>query len=552
MKPTEQQILILDYDENSVVIAAPGSGKTFVLSEKIKKNLKTLHEHQGVIAISYTNKASTELKNRSLSNGENPMSSFFGTIDKFNLSEIIVPFAKHLFKIPEFEIKISKISSLPNDEKDNFNWFHRNLILDEISEEIIDVLKIYFLKGLIMIETIGILANYIFSNSIACQNYIKARYKYIYIDEYQDSGFEQHQIFKKIKFLNIKAVAVGDLNQSIYAFSGKDAKYLEELTKDDSFKYFKLDKNHRCHPSIINYSNFLLNPKTELIHTDHNLISFARIEGNEKDIATWLDNKIDVIQKALNIEKRNQIAILTRTTRTGEMINLELKVPHKLSVSNELDINLNVWSAIFSNLLHFLYDDSFKFIDVIEVFTTYDKFNSSDLKKIKNAKSAIEKQIAAKKIDLEKLISEFIKVAKIIAPHSENSESIELLKAVLLNPIELKSYEPANENEVNILTLHKSKGLEYDFVFHLDLYEWVFPNKKPGPNNDFNNPVYGDWTQDLNLHYVGITRARKGCFLISSTKRTNNEGLTKNGKDSEFIWLNKIEDLRFKNKKENI
>ena len=284
MTPTEQQILILDYDENSVVIAAPGSGKTFVISEKIKKNLKTLIEHQGVIAISYTNKASTELKNRSLSNGENPMSSFFGTIDKFNLSEIIIPFAKHLFGIPQVEIKISKISSLANDEKDNFNWFNRNLILDEISEEIIDVLKTYFLKGLIMIETIGILANYVLSNSIACQNYIRARYKYIYIDEYQDSGFEQHQIFQKIKFLNIKAIAVGDLNQSIYAFSGKDAKYLEELTKDDTFKYFKLDKNHRCHPSIINYSNFLLNPKTELIPTEQNLIAFARILTETKKI----------------------------------------------------------------------------------------------------------------------------------------------------------------------------------------------------------------------------------------------------------------------------
>ena len=551
MKPTEQQTLILDYDESSVVIAAPGSGKTFVLSEKIKKNLKTLIDYQGVIAISYTNKASTELKNRSLSNGENPKSSFFGTIDKFNLSEIIIPFAKHLFGIPIFEIKISKISSLPNDEKDNFNWLSKKINLDEISLENLDVLKTYFLNGKIIIETIGVLANYIFSNSNACQNYIRARYKYIYIDEYQDSGFEQHQIFQKIKFLNIKAIAVGDLNQSIYAFSGKDSKYLEELTKDEEFKYFKLDKNHRCHSSIINYSNYLLNPKTELIPTEQNLIFFSRVDGNEKDIAIWIDNKIEDIQKAFNIKKRNQIAILTRTTRTSEIINLELKAPHKLSISNELDINLNVWSAIFSNLLHFFHDKNFKFIDVIEVFTTYDKFNSADLKKLKNTKSAIEKQILERKIDIESLITEFIKVAKIIAPHSESSESVDLLYDVLLNPIELKSYEPTNENEVNILTLHKSKGLEYDVVFLLDLYEWVFPNKKPGPNSDFNNPIYGDWTQDLNLHYVGITRARKGCFLISSTKRTNNEGLTKNAKDSEFIWLNKIETLRFKNKKDN-
>ena len=106
MKPTDQQNLILDYDGNSVVIAAPGSGKTFVLSQKIKRNLKTLLDHQGVIAISYTNKASNELRNRSLSNGEKPLGSFFGTIDKFNLSEIIIPFAKHLFGIPNNEIKI--------------------------------------------------------------------------------------------------------------------------------------------------------------------------------------------------------------------------------------------------------------------------------------------------------------------------------------------------------------------------------------------------------------------------------------------------------------
>jgi len=549
MKPTEQQKLILDYDGNSVVIAAPGSGKTFVISEKIKKNLKTLLEHQGVIAISYTNKASAELKNRSLSNGENPMSSFFGTIDKFNLSEIIIPFAKHLFGIPKSEIRITKISSLPKEGKEAFEWFDRNLTLEELSEDNIELLKSYFLNGMIMIEAIGVLANYVYTNSVACKNYIRARYKYIYIDEYQDSGFEQHQIFQKIKFLNIKAIAVGDLNQSIYAFSGKDAKYLEELTKDETFKYFKLDKNHRCHPSIINYSNYLLNPKTELIPTEQNLIFFSRVEGNEKSIASWIDEKIDVVQKAFKIVKRNQIAILTRTTRTGEIINATLKEPHKLSVNNDLDVNLNVWSSIFSNLLHFAYDKNFKFIEVIEVFSSYDNFNKSDLGKLKIAKEKIEFLFSAAVLEIEKLITEFINIANIIAPNSKSQESIDLLKSVLENLTELKSYEPASENEVNILTLHKSKGLEYDFVFHLDLYEWIFPNKQPGPNNDFKNPIYGDWKQDLNLHYVGITRARKGCWLVSSTQRTNNDGATKNGKDSEFIGKDNIADLRFKKQK---
>ena len=549
MKPTEQQNLILDYDGNSVVIAAPGSGKTFVLSQKIKRNLKSLLDYQGVVAISYTNKASNELKNRSLSNGEKPQGSFFGTIDKFNLSEIIIPFAKHLFGIPKNEIKIIKYSSLSDDEQDEFGCVDRNLTLEQLDEKKANSIQEYFNKGLILIETIGVFADYVFTKSIACQKYIKAKYKYIYIDEYQDSGYEQHQIFKKIKELDLLAIAVGDLNQSIYAFSGKDSKYLQELTKDDSFKYFKLDKNHRCHSSIINYSNYLLNPKTELIPVENNQIYFSRINGDEIAIAKWIDKKISSIQKIFKVNNRNQLAILARGNRTAEILNNNLDSLHRLFVSNELDINLNIWSAIFSNLLYFVFDKGFKFIDVIEVFSSYDRFSFRDLKTLNVSKNKIETISKENSIDKKALMIEFLKIAKIIAPSLESKESVDLLDSVLNNPIELNSYQSANDNEINILTLHKSKGLEYDVVIHLDLYEWVFPNKRPGDNNDFDNPVYGDWNQDLNLHYVGLTRARKGCILISSTERHNNEMGKKRGRNSEFISLNGIEKLRYVSKK---
>jgi superfamily I DNA/RNA helicase len=546
MEPTEQQKLIIDYDGNAVVIAAPGSGKTFVLSEKIKLNLKELFEHNGVIAISYTNKASLELKNRSLSKGENPLSSFFGTIDKFNLSEIIIPFAKQLFGIPNNDFKIIKITDLPNEENEFFKWFDRGLKLEQLTEDNINIIKTYFINGLIMIETIGVFANYVFTNSKACRNYIKAKYTHLYIDEYQDSGFEQHEMFLKINQLGIKSIAVGDLNQSIYAFSGKDAKHLEDLTQSESFKYFKLDKNHRSHSSIINYSNYLLNPKTELIPTEDNCIWFSRIEGNEIQIANWIDKNVDNIQKCFKIENRNQIAILAKSNRTCEIINTNLIAPHRILETTELDSNLNIWSSIFSNLLHFCFDKNFKFIEVVELFTTYDKFKKEGLKNLNKLKIELELLFSEEHIDLVKVQNNLIKIVTIIAPNSKNEGSIELLNDVLNNPLSLKSYHPTDKNEINILTLHKSKGLEYDVVIHLDLYEWILPNKKPGPNNDFSNPIYGDWKQDINLHYVGITRARKGCFLISSTKRTNYDGNIKNGKDSEFIWNNDIEKLRYK------
>ena len=549
MKPTKQQELIIDYNDCSIVIASPGSGKTFVLSKKIKQNFKELKEHQGVIAISYTNKASNELRNRSLSDGENPMSSFFGTIDKFYLSEIIVPFGKQIWGIPENGIVVEKIDSLVKEDQKLLNWFNRDIILSEVEDVQLDILKDFFNQGIILIETIGLLGNYLFNKSLACQKYLKASYKYLYIDEYQDSGFYQHEMFLKIKELGIISTAVGDLNQSIYAFSGKDSKFLKSLISDKSFKYFVLNKNHRCHPSIINYSNYLLNTKTELLDCEDNLIWFNRIDGAEKEVSEWIDKLIPKILKAFSFKEHNRIAILTRTGRTAQSVNNHLITNHKLFVSNDLDLNLNVWSGIFSNLLLYLLDSKHRFIEVIEEFTLYEKLSRKKKNELLGLKKKMDKKANFEDLNLKQLKETFIRIAKIIAPESENIDSVSLLDAVLKEKVEFYSYKPASEDEINIMTLHKSKGLEFDIVIHLDLHEWIFPSKKPGPNNDFNNPVYNDWQQDLNLHYVGITRAKRGCFLVSSTQRTNYNSEIKNGKDSDFIWKKGIEKLRYKNHK---
>lgn len=546
MKITEQQDLILSYEGCAVVIASPGSGKTFVLSKKIKQNLKALKAHEGVIAISYTNKASDELRNRSLSEGENPMSSFFGTIDKFYISEIIVPFGKHIWGIPENEIEIKKIDSLPEDEKSLFDWFTRDVSLDAIQYYQIDVFKEYFKKGLVFIEAIGVMANYIYSNSCACRKYIKARYKYLYIDEYQDSGLSQHELFLKIKNLGVVSVAVGDLNQSIYAFSGKDSRYLDELTRNAEFKYFVLDKNHRCHSSIINYSNYLLNHKTELLRSEKSTVYFRRIDGWELNVSVWIDRNVPEILKVFNVERHNQIAILTRGNRTADLINRNLKTSHKLFIGNDLDNNLNVWSGIFSNLLSYQMDPKRRFVDVVEEFISFEKLS----RRKKNELNALKNRLGRDTVYDNEVKGEmreiFKEIAKIISPNSENNDSVILLDKVLQNRQEFESYRPADDNELNIMTLHKSKGLEYDVVIHLDLHEWILPNKRPGVNNDFNNPVYGDYNQDINLHYVGITRARKACILISSTKRTNSNNEVRVGRDSEFLWVNQIENLRNK------
>lgn len=542
MMPTKQQQLILNHEGCAVVIAAPGSGKTFVISKMIKQNLPGLMDYQGIIAISYTNKASNELKHRSLSNGENPCSSFFGTIDKFTIGEVIIPFGKHIFGIPTVPFRTMTINELAKDDAGQVG----KLMSDETNFDLLIVkLGSLFKAGVILIECVGLLANYIFSQSRACKTYIKARYTHIYIDEYQDSGAEQHQLFLSIKNLEIKAIAVGDLNQSIYAFSKKDPKYLKELTGNADFKYFKLDKNHRCAPGIINYSNYLLNPRTELIPDDDRPVIFKLVEGNNENVAGWIDRYIKALKEGFDIRDNNKIAILTRYGRTAVAIDEALITPHHYSEGNDLDKSINVWASIFSGLLYFVFDVNYRFIDVVELVTEYDRLSKKDLKRLNQLKKIIEIFRGKPTEEMITLRDIFCEVAMLIAPNSVHQDSILLLEDVLNSEEMLGHYYPAAADEIHILTLHKSKGLEFDMVIHLDLHEWALPAKRPGPNSDFNNPTYDNYQQDLNLHYVGITRARKVCVLLSSTKRVNNTLQVKNGSPSEFLTLNGIEKLRF-------
>ena len=75
-------------------------------------------------------------------------------------------------------------------------------------------------------------------------------------------------------------------------------------------------------------------------------------------------------------------------------------------------------------------------------------------------------------------------MADIILPKVPEGSSFEILEKVLSDEKILESYKPIRDEQVNLMTLHKSKGLEFDLVFHLNLHEWVFPSKHP-VNGDF-------------------------------------------------------------------
>jgi len=119
---------------------------------------------------------------------------------------------------------------------------------------------------------------------------------------------------------------------------------------------------------------------------------------------------------------------------------------------------------------------------------------------------------------------------------------IKTLDEILASEELLNKYNFQENNELQIMTLHKSKGLEFEIVIHLDLYEWILPFRNF--TGDWNDPPdYPNYRQDLNLHYVGVTRAKNACYLIYSDRRLNSSNQSRQGTPSYFLHKNGLNGL---------
>lgn len=543
MVPTDIQKKIIQCEGNIVVLASPGSGKTFVLSEKIRRVLKdniTL-DYQGVIAISYTRKASANLKKRTLGDGMQSKNSFFGTIDNFCLTQIIETFGCYTLGHSSKDIEVKSIDELDNNGKNLFEWIKEiHPDYDDIEATQIEDLKALFCQGYVLVESLELLALFIIKNCPACRKYLQARYKYVFIDEFQDADTYTNELFLLLIELGLKGIAVGDVNQSIFGFANKNSEYLKSLETKTDFTSFTLGDNFRCSIPIINYSNRLLDENSTILDTDKEGMYLVRVNGSEYSIAEYIDNEIESVKSEWNVSDNSEIAILVKNERTQKIIDESLEVPHRVIKTTPLDMDLNPRSRLYTLLLRFYFDDSLAFMSVIDEYVEFGSLTIYERKRL------IEESLLVKSIDemeVDQLSIHFKTIADILLPKIQDGTSLQKLNKILNNEKNLESYKPLSSNEIQIMTLHKSKGLEFDIVFHLNMSDWELPFKHI-ENNDFNNPLYPNWEQDINLHYVGITRARKACYLVRGTQRTNSQNCLKTAHDSEFLSINKLYLLR--------
>jgi DNA helicase-2/ATP-dependent DNA helicase PcrA len=520
--PTDEQKRIIDCITNIVVTAGPGSGKTYTIVEKIAKIIPGLPDYRGVIAISFTNKASDELKNRCKQRCSDTKKSFFGTIDKFYISQIIIPFSCHVTGMqPEYKIiddidKESKYASLLNNEGE-MNSSKYELIISGLRE------------GMIFLKYTGETALYLLKNVPETIQYIKAKFSYIIIDEYQDCGSIQNEIFLKLIESGLHGIAVGDIHQAIYGFNGRFPKYLIALIGRKDFTHFELNKNHRCHPSISEYSLCLFNASKQ-IPTDKR-VYLVSITGDEGQIAAKIDQYIDAIKRKYDVVNNNQVAILCRSNNTVSRMNMSLNTKHKVFRETVLDRDNSQWGRLFCDLLTSYFDKSVFSVDYAEkIFSKED-----DPKKYRSALYLCQSIFSSTKDTFKNNENKMINLAELIYPHKGTDLTKHNLHQVICDSSMLASYAPACDDELNLMTLHKSKGLEFNIVFHMDMYKWVIPNEHG--NDD-------DKQQDLNLHFVGITRAKDVCYIMNGTIRHNKKNVRLSCEPSPFLQMTGLKERR--------
>lgn len=529
---TTQQELAITYSNNMVITACPGSGKTTVIEEKVRSILPSIKVHQGIIAITFTKKASQELRNRCKRNNYDTKQSFFGTIDKFCLEELIYPFLSHLWGKSTRECEV--VEKLDNK--------YSELFIDKQIPKTFDIQaddgfkKLYDNRVLWMSSFAG-LATFILEGSKSAVRYLKAKYTHIFIDEYQDSSKEQHELFVKLVNIGLIGTAVGDADQSIYEFRGGSVQYLNSLIADtEKFKFFSIDINHRCHPSISNYASRVKNPLAPILpipYTDCRVHRFT-LEGNHKQAAKRISEIITHIVTKRELLNYSDIAILAKGNKVLREVSEGLLVDYRLYVDIDLEKVNTPIARILYDLLAFYFG---------KISTMQEVLDNNQIKKHVIEKEDLlllkEKITGLRGCEEDKLIQAFEGI--IIQMGFNNfSQELEEVTKILADEKLKKLFRPISPSEIQVMTLHKSKGLEFHTVIHVGLEEWVFPYRKATPNW---SPSYPELEQDMNLHYVGITRAQELCILIQTTKRINSNNEEKNAGPSYFLNLPNLDGL---------
>lgn len=284
------------YKGPSMVIAGAGSGKTRVLTYKVANLLEQGIKPENILALTFTNKAAREMSERVLSiAGNNKASkiwmgtfhsmfsrilrneaSFLGYPSSFSIYDTVD--SKNLIKLIIAELKLDDNLYKPGNIHHRISLAKNNLISAQAynsNRQIIDndarankgstgeIYRIYALRckrsGAMDFDDLLLKTNILFRDFPEILAKYQERFRYILVDEYQDTNFSQYLIIKKLSARYNNITVVGDDAQSIYSFRGAKIENILNFKNDyPDYKLFKLEQNYRSTKNIVEAANSLI------------------------------------------------------------------------------------------------------------------------------------------------------------------------------------------------------------------------------------------------------------------------------------------------------
>ena len=593
-----QKEAVLWGDGPLLLLAGAGSGKTSVLTTRVAYLIKERGiDPRNIVAITFTNKAAKEMKERIIkqvgSVGYNIQISTFhsfglriikenferlGYDKNFTIidSDDSLTVIKRILKDMNIDSKRcnpkfikNQISSCKN-EMVTVEKYH-NLVNDEVSDITYKVYKKYqetlLRNNSLDFDDLLIKPIELFNKHPEVLQQYQELFKYVFIDEYQDTNEAQYLLSKMIsaKYKNI--CVVGDDSQSIYSWRGANFKNILNFEKDyKDAKAILLEQNYRSTKTILNAANSVIKNNTK--KKDKNLwteneqgekIKYVRAL-DEKDEASFVTREIKKLKS--DGVSLDDIAVLYRTnaqSRTIEEGFLNSNIPYrivgafafysrkeikdllaylKLIYNPKDDVSLirvinypkrGIGPKTIDNLSMDAVLKGTSMFEVIKKGKELEfkntilemKEKSETLSLTETIDMVLDKSGIKKDLEQEHTLEADIRLEnleefKSITKTFEEESGIASLED-FLNEVSLVSdvndQKEDGASKVTLMTIHAVKGLEFKYVFVIGMEENIFPhvNCVEGPDG---------LEEERRLCYVAITRAKKKLYLINALKRT--------------------------------
>ena len=601
-----QKEAVLYLDGPLLIVAGAGSGKTKVLTSRIAHIIREKKAFPNqILSVTFTNKAAKEMQTRvskmlgSAATGLSWLGTFhsicakilrkhataanlnsnFTIIDTDDQTRLI----KNICKSENIDIKqlAPRFILAIIDRWKNKGYYPSEVIInnkDIYEKTILPLYKIYQQKlidlnscdfGDLILHTVKILENYSDIRQIYTTNF-----KYILVDEYQDTNFIQSKWLNLLSEKTKNLCCVGDDDQSIYSWRGAEIKnFLEFDQVYENTKVIRLEQNYRSSQNILSVaSNLISNNQNRVGKT----LTTTMEEGDLVKLNCFKNGKDEAIGISDEIEKKlkkkysfNEMAILVRAifqTREFEERFLKIGMPYRILGGTKFYERAEIKDCVaYLRLIHQERDDlAFERIvnnpkrsigdTTLKTIHEFGKENNLSLESAAN--KMLEQNLIKPKTkiglsfflnalnkwrkDLNIKNINHIKLLQIVLDESgysamlknkkdlDNENRLENIKELLSAMKEFDNLESFLEHvslatsidqewdgeKINMMTMHAAKGLEFDVVFLPGWEEGLFPHQKSIEEKGQNG-----LEEERRLAYVGITRAKKKAIISFSMNR---------------------------------